>query len=107
MSIKADPYTGKAASHMPVHRFQDHPTTRVYARAGVIVHMGVVYIQPTHSMHYAGGRERRIETARPLFQNFDWTTVRYFCPVTDWIAVGTPNGMFFLTSLVADPGVIR
>ena len=92
---------------MPVHRFPNYPTTRVYARAGVIVHWGVVYIQPTHSMHSAGGRERRIETGLPLFQNFDWTTVRYFCPVTDWLAVGTPNGMFFLTSLVADPEIIR
>lgn len=54
-----------------VHK-DEYPNTRIFPEAGVVIHRGIRYCNPTIDFNVKGGRERFAKLNRYLFKSYLW-----------------------------------
>lgn len=83
---------------MPVHRIPGYPNTRVYTRAGVVVHNGWVFYDPVDLNYSMGGDRETLEFAMATLQNIDWTgQLDIVMPLGVVFGINTPSAMIFFS----------
>ncbi len=81
---------------MPVRHIIGHPNTRVYMRAGVVIHEGHVFSAPVDIAFIHGGENEVLEFARASIQNIDWSARVDVAVIGPYFILCTPMAMIFL-----------